>query len=325
MKQNIMKKFLILLTSIALLSSLYGCSGSAAEQTVASATAAETAPASEGSAFSRKLQLTAEPTGEIGFIPVPREQLGKAKTDLVYANLSEVKITLDGKTEPLEDAIRTGKITGAEIFAYARMDAENGFCTESFSSVHGQAHFIYAYPECALEIAYDVFESPDGKQTLINEIAVWDTDESLSTSDHVYVDESNKWGYFLDREDWGLEFTVKAVTPESLTVTYTQKQAQELGELSIDSYMMYSFVEGAQDEFVAQSGREALGLPIAITSDDYGEITIDWSETAGKLEPGNYYLMLTVTDNYDPEKVPQLVVKYHNRQSYHIEFTVEPG
>ena len=155
-----MKKFLILLTSIALLCSLCGCTSSVNKETTVPL---ETVPATEASASGQKLQLTVEPTGEIGFTRVPAEQLGKEKVDLAYARLSGVNITLGGNTEPLADAIGSGKITGAEIFAYARMDAENGFCEESYSSDIGLTHFVYAYPDCALEIAYDVLESPDGR------------------------------------------------------------------------------------------------------------------------------------------------------------------
>ena len=138
------------------------------------------------------------------------------------------------------------------------------------------------------------------------------------------MDESSRWGYFLDREDWGLEFTVKTVTPESLTVTYTQKQAQELGELTCEDYIMFAEVEGARDEFVTQTGRDAPGFPIAITSDGSGEITFDWSETAGKLDSGTYYVRIGIRDNYDPEKVPANVTKRYSKQSYCVEFTVEP-
>lgn len=316
-----MKRTLSLVVSIALLCSLCGCTSSVNKETTVPL---ETVPATEASASGQKLQLTVEPTGEIGFTRVPAEQLGKEKVDLAYARLSGVNITLDKKTEPLADAIGSGKITGAEIFAYARMDAENGFCEESYSSDIGLTHFVYAYPDCALEIAYDVLESPDGRQTLINEITIWDTAEHISSSDHFYVDESSRWGYFLDREDWGLEFTVKAVTPESLTVTYTQKQAQELDELTCEDYIMFAEVEGARDEFVTQTGRDAPGFPIAITSDGSGEITFDWSETAGKLNPGTYYVRIGIRDNYDPEKVPANVTKRYSKQSYCVEFTVEP-
>lgn len=318
-----MKKFLILLTSIALLCSLCGCTSSAKEEATAPH---ETAPASEASAAVRKLQLTVEPTGEVGFTRVPAEQLGKENMDLAYARLSGVNITLGGKTEPLADAIGSGKITGAEIFAYARMDAENGFCEESYSSDDGLTHFVYAYPDCALEIAYDVLESPDGRQTLINEITIWDTAEHISSSDHFYVDESSRWGYFLDREDWGLEFTVKAVTPESLTVTYTQKQSQELGELTCEGYMMFVETEDENtlDEFVTQAVWHEPEEAIAITSDGSDEITFDWSETAGKLNPGTYYVRIGIRDNYDPEKVPANVTKRYSKQSYCVEFTVEP-
>ena len=301
-----MKKFLILLTSIALLCSLCGCTGSASKES------------------GQKLKFSVVPTEEIGFIKIPDEKKGSEKAELVYQNLSEVNITLSGKTEPLEDAIRTGKITGAEIFAYARMDAEAGYCKEGYTSEQGLTRFVYTYPEYALEMVYDIFEGSEGKNVLINEITVADSTQSLFDSDHFYVDESSRWGYFLDREDWGLEFTVKAVTPESLTVTYTQKQAQELDELTCEDYIMFAEVEGARDEFVTQTGRDAPGFPIAITSDGSGEITFDWSKMAGKLNPGTYYVRIGIRDNYDPEKVPANVTKRYSKQSYCVEFTVEP-
>lgn len=301
-----MKKFLIFLTSIALLCSLCGCADSAAEVS------------------GQKLKFSVVPTEEIGFIKIPDEEKGSEKAELVYQNLSEVNITLSGKTEPLEDAIRTGKITGAEIFAYARMDAEAGYCKEGYTSEQGLTRFVYTYPEYALEMVYDIFEGSEGKNVLINEITVADSTQSLFDSDSFYVDESSRWGYFLDREDWGLEFTVKAVTPESLTVTYTQKQAQELDELTCEDYIMFAEVEGARDEFVTQTGRDAPGFPIAITSDGSGEITFDWSETAGKLDSGTYYVRIGIRDNYDPEKVPANVTKRYSKQSYCVEFTVEP-
>ena len=301
-----MKKFLILLTSIALLCSLYGCTGSASKES------------------GQKLKFSVVPTEEIGFIKIPDEKKGSEKAELVYQNLSEVNITLSGKTEPLADAIGSGKITGAEIFAYARMDAEAGYCKEGYTSEQGLTRFVYTYPEYALEMVYDIFEGSEGKNVLINEITVADSTQSLFDSDSFYVDESSRWGYFLDREDWGLEFTVKAVTPESLTVTYTQKQAQELDELTCEDYIMFAEVEGARDEFVTQTGRDAPGFPIAITSDGSGEITFDWSETAGKLNPGTYYVRIGIRDNYDPEKVPANVTKRYSKQSYCVEFTVEP-
>ena len=301
-----MKKFLILLTSIALLCSLCGCTGSASKES------------------GQKLKFSVVPTEEIGFIKIPDEKKGSEKAELVYQNLSEVNITLAGKTEPLADAIGSGKITGAEIFAYARMDAEAGYCKEGYTSEQGLTRFVYTYPEYALEMVYDIFEGSEGKNVLINEITVADSTQSLFDSDSFYVDESSRWGYFLDREDWGLEFTVKTVTPESLTVTYTQKQTQELGELTCEDYIMFAEVEGARDEFVTQTGRDAPGFPIAITSDGSGEITFDWSKMAGKLNPGTYYVRIGLRDNYDPEKVPTNVTKRYSKQSYCVEFTVEP-
>jgi len=47
-----------------------------------------------------------------------------------------------GSSIKLEDAIRAGDISLAEIFAYARTDAENGFCEVSIRSKNGLSSFL---------------------------------------------------------------------------------------------------------------------------------------------------------------------------------------
>ena len=328
-----MKRTLSLVVSIALLCSLCGCTSSVNKETTVPL---ETVPATEASASGQKLQLTVEPTGEIGFTRVPAEQLGKEKVDLAYARLSGVNITLGGKTEPLADAIRTGKITGAEIFAYARMDAENGFCEESYSSDIGLTHFVYAYPDCALEIAYDVLESPDGRQTLINEITIWDAAEHISSSDHFYVDESSRWGYFLDREDWGLTFTVTQLSASGATVECAQSGGQQFGKLNVagpmlsrknpdtqdweqvepldestsaDIYKAYSEITPKPENFLNMGGAK--------------ELTYDLEAMFGRLTAGEYKISLKIIDCYDEADVPPLSRNFYDVQWYTVkEFTV---
>lgn len=270
----------------------------------------------------RKLKLSAVIDKEADFTAFHKDDLdGKTKGDLIYLDVTNVRVQIDGNDTLLEDAVRSSKITTAEIFAYARMDAQNGICQEKYTSDHGVTIFRYIYPEFELNITYDVFETPDGKQTLIEELII----SSLENHDlaHYYVDESSEYGYFLDREDWGLTFTVSSVSPSRITVDYTQCQGQEVGELTLESYMLYSIQEDGTSDYLARSWQDTEGLPAAIQSDGTGQFTLDWSATAGTLEPGEYYLSISVTDNYDEADLHPLMVNYYDTQSYHIVFTVE--
>ena len=56
-------------------------------------------------------------------------------------NLAEVNIRMSGQDISLPEVIRTGVLTVPEIFAFAQIDAQNGFCKESFVSEHGLSHF----------------------------------------------------------------------------------------------------------------------------------------------------------------------------------------
>lgn len=109
-------------------------------------------------------------------------------------------------------------------------------------------------------------------------------------------------------------------------MNYTQQQSQEVGELTLDSYMLFP-MDGEADpdrgpNYVVMSRMDTPGLPISLSSDGSGQFTIDWGDTAGALEPGEYYLKVSVSDNFDPAQVHPLIEKFHDKQSYHIVFTV---
>ena len=220
--------------------------------------------------------------------------------------------------------VNSRMLTVPELFAFARMDAQNGFCQESYISEHGLTHFCYAYPECELWIAYDVYETPDGGQTLINEIYIYNIDNSQKPLDITYVDEDNEWGYFLDREDWGLTFAVISASPTQITVNYSQQQGQEIGELSVTDFSLYSrSAPGTLDTYLGQFNFAREGHPISIQSDGSSQITFDWTDIAGALEPGEYYIKAIVVDTYDESAVHPLMDNFYDKQSYHIVFSVE--
>lgn len=296
-----------------------------AESTVDSSTSSD--PTTPSDSLAQRLQFSVVEAEEPGhYTMFSKEELGgNTNADILYSGLTEVNIIWNGEKLPLASAIRDGQLTVPEIFALARIDAGNGFCQETYDSEHGLTHFVYTYPECELHMAYDVYETPNGKQTLIEEIHIYDiTDDYRSIGPYYYVDEESEWGYFLDREDWGLTFAVSNVSPTQITVNYTQQQAQEVGELIAEKYMLCRRTSGSESDVIAvswQKGTEELSVPIQ--SDGSGQITIDWFDLVGALEPGEYYLRFTVFDRYDESELHPLIVKYHDGQGYCIPFSIE--
>lgn len=268
----------------------------------------------------QKLQFSVVEAEEPGFTLVSREDLGgKEDVELSYGDLSEVNVTLDGETISLAEAIREDALTVPELFAYARMDAQNGFCWESYTSENGLSHFRYTYPECEMWITYDVYETPNGGQNLINEICIYSITDSARSVSFFYVDEESEWGYFLDREDWGLTLEASDVTPTGMTVSYTHNAAQEIGTLTLDSYSLYARKDDGTAEYLGKGELDTVSIP----EDGSGQITLDWSGVFGPLEPGAYYVKLSVVDNYDESQVHPLMANFYDRQSYHIAFTIE--
>lgn len=310
---------------VLILVALSGCAGNQEEAKSNDKTASTTAVVAATTAENTQmLNFCVEESEELGFTCISPDELG-AENDvsMVYGSLTEVDLTWDGEIISLPQAIREERLTVPELFAFARMDAQNGFCQESYTSEHGLTHFCYAYPECELWLAYDVYETPDGGQTLINEVHIYNIDNSQKPLDITYVDEDNEWGYFLDREDWGLTFEVISASPTQITVNYSQQQGQEIGELSVTDFSLYSrSAPGTLDTYLGQFSFAREGRPIPIQTDGSGQITFDWTDIAGALEPGEYYIKATVVDTYDESAVHPLMDNFYDRQSYHIVFSV---
>lgn len=319
-----MRKHQRIAVLIALILVLSGCAGktgiSTASSEMTSAVHTTTNP-------QPRMQFYVAASENPGYTVISQEELG-GNTDayLAYCNLVEVNIFLDGEYLPLAEAIRRGNITVPEIFAFARMDSQNGFCEESYQSEHGLAHFSYTYPECELQLAYDVLETPSNDQQLIEEIYICAGPDNWRNQSHFYVDESSEWGYFVDREDWGLDFEVFSAAPTQIVLDVTQQGGQQMGELVIESYSLYSQDKNIEADKksgpIGQAWTDAEGLPIPILMDAAGQITIDWTSVAGTLNAGNYYVKLTVSDIYDQSKVHPLMMNYYDKQSYNIAFAV---
>lgn len=300
-----MKRYLFLITAFFLF--LSGCS---------------TAPIEESTVQSeQKLIFSVVPAERASFLS--KDVFGDKTTAVVYSDFSEINLLMDGMQVPFTEAIRDDRITVPEIFAYARLDARKGFCQESHRSVNGLTHFVYSYPECVLRIAYDIYETPDGKQHLMEELYFIDTVEHAENFNEVYTDEVT--GQILAREDWGLSFEAAEASPTQITVNYSQQGGQQIGTLSLFDYYIYrdSAEIDISEDFVGWGERETGGLPASIVMGSSGQFTLTFPDTVGTLEPGDYALLASVEDIYDQSDVHPLMVNFADKQSYKIKFTVQ--
>lgn len=232
--------------------------------------------------------------------------------DVKYHNLSNVEIELDGTVMPLEDALLDGKISVPQLAAWARMDANDKFCTQIAESKNGITQFVYGYyNQFDFRVVYDILEAPDGEQHLIQTADFFPSCRCPGISSFIFTDED---GLPLTRENWGLTFKVVEATPSGITFQATQFGGQQLGELHIIRYSLSSKTEEKDVGYEDQD--------VILEKDSTTSVTWDWSETFGELSSGTYILSFTVCDRFDKEQVHPLMRDFHDVQSYGFEFII---
>ncbi len=268
----------------------------------------------------RRLLISAATDIDAGFTTIKAEDLGgNFEEDIAYSYLSDVNITIGKSVYPLEAAIRDGLITVEEIFAYARIDARNDICRETYFTYHGLTKFIYHYPEFDIQITYDVFDAPNGKQYLINDLLIC---QSGSSPGFGYKDDEA--GESIAREDWGIEFEVKEANATSLTLRMRQYGGQQIGQLCLDRYGLYH-TENKQERIKKLDGtKESVSIAQAIPLQMNGtsEITLNWEMDYGVLSSGNYTMYLYIQDIFDAEDVHPLMEDFSDNQIYWIDFAI---
>lgn len=262
----------------------------------------------------QRLHITARyQKGPEGYAYFTSEELGGNLGDsLEYMRLTDVNITLEESVYPLEDAIKNGLLSVEEIFAYARLDARNGFCNETHKTKNGLTHFTYHYEGIDLCLVYDVYETPSGQPHLINDIGVYHDGTEVY---HMYTDD--KTGERLDYEDWGLNFTVSDISPTGVTILCQQSGGQQIGTLCIDNAWHMIEVEEKSPTAEVQPSPE---IPLAMEGES--TFSLDWTEKYGALPSGNYELVLCVNDHFDESQVHPLMKDFQQRQYYSIELTL---
>lgn len=251
-----------------------------------------------------------------------QELSDRGDSTIQYSGVTNVRIQLDGETMKLEDAIRESRITVDELCAYARLDAADGICRESFITEHSLTQFIYRYDTFELVFVYDVYETPDGKQHLIKSLTICEPD-GHKTSSPSYMDDTAEYPTSLDREDWGLTLTAVEATGTQLTIQTNQSGGQHFGDLVTEGYDIY--FQDTGDRIVPPRGYytpEDFEPTHTILQNGESSFTIDWTNVHGELPSGSYVLKLWINDVYDPSTVHPLADNFHDSQSYYIEFTI---
>lgn len=317
------QRIIIFILTAALFIMLSACYGEPQDEILPTFTA----PAEEINAMSpanQRLLISVETDTDMDFLTISSEQLGgNYNHDITYHQLSNVSVDIGGIPCKLEDAIRDDLITVEEMIAYARIDARNGLCKETHSSKNGLSRFVYTYSDFEIEVTYDIYETPDGKQHLIQDIGFYPPHGSKNVS-HSYIDDSSPYGYSIAREDWGIDFEITDVAKTGLILAYSQSGGQQIGQLSLQYYTVYS-EDGLVPELDSADDTPVLERqPVAdIQMDSTGEIMLNWGDLYGELPAGEYALHLYLYDIYDDSQVHPLMQNFTDNQRYTLTFVVE--
>lgn len=276
----------------------------------------ETASPPSAQADSYQLNMSAVRDGSSSFFS--EEELGDHfKGKLSYYGVTDVSVNINGETIPLETALKNRQITSEELFQLARADAAIGNCTEFYTSNLGLSRFFYSYPGFELMLTYDVLETASGERQLVNEVAVcsWNYHKNaekdllrskITSPDSIY------------REDWGITFEVEGASPTRIELSCTQEDGQQIGELRVFDYSIWSNAVGGVE---AKSDPSEF-IPFVISRNSKSEHTVDLSQKYDALPTGSYQLILYIEDIYDGSQVHPLTKNYTDKQEFLIHFDI---
>lgn len=330
MKNTMFHKFFCTVLTFMLVISvvLCGCGGgnnaSSAESTAAAENA--TAPTIESDGISDRhlpIRLSTALEEDFYYRHFTSAELNESFTEgLNYLNVTDVTIEINGEERKLEEAFRDGLLTTEDIFYFARKDAADGICQETYKSLHGLTNYTYLYPEYELLLIYDVQECPDGQQRLISFMEFSPAD---STTSRCLYFKSGENGVYAE-EDWGLSFEVESVSPTGIHIICTQAKGQQIGYINLMGYLL-----DIEDGYVSSMEGISLGSncvqappfdDMLINMDGTTDIILDWSSYCGELPSGDYFLLLDFEDIYDESQVHPLMVNYYDLLGCRVDFTV---
>lgn len=268
----------------------------------------------------RMLTISAKECNESTVIAID-EPDNKYSNYIYCSGLTEVTVQICNKTIALEDAIQSGQISLAEIFAYARIDAISGICKETFETENGLTEFTYQYPEYKIKLIYDVYETPDGKSHLISYAHLLKL-RIFSEFPNFTADNNVPWQY-IDREDWGLTLDVASASSSGLNIRTTQSGGQQIGYLRITKLRSIYDADSLETIIpIKEASREDNNLQQDIAMGGDGTLSLDWTELYGELPSGSYIIRIEISDIYEQAQMHPLMNNYYDVQTYELTFTI---
>lgn len=273
-----------------------------------------TAEATVPEKTSLRIAVTPEYGSGCTKIPLPQSKF----KEVTLWDIADITIDIDGTTRKLADALQDGSVTVDRLIADARQDADQGYCHEKAVSKNGLTEFTYYYGDFRLHYVYDIYETPDGKQHLIADFSIIESHSDVVSYRYSYDENGN----CIDFEDWGLTFTVSQAD-DVITVVCTQSGGQQFGNLQFSEAFLEKKNPSTQQWESLEDNFTPGCIGTALTMGGTTELTFDVMEKGKPLPAGDYSLAMQFTDCYDPEEIPSLMRKYHDRQWYTVEFTIQ--
>lgn len=273
-----------------------------------------TAEATVPEQASLRIAVTPEYGSGCTKIPLPQSKF----KEVTLWDIADITIDIDGTTRKLADALQDGSVTVEQLIADARQDADQGYCREKAASKNGLTEFTYYYGDFRLHYVYDIYETPDGKQHLIADFSIIDSRSDVVSYRYSYDENGN----CIDFEDWGLTFTISQAG-DVITVVCTQSGGQQFGNLQFSEAFLEKKNPATQQWESLEDNFTYDCIGTALTMGGTTELTFDVMEKGKPLPAGDYSLAMQFTDCYDPEEIPSLMRKYHDRQWYTVEFTIQ--
>lgn len=274
-----------------------------------------TAAATVPEKASLRIAVTPEYGSGCTKIPLPQSKF----KEVTLWDIADITIDIDGTTRKLADALQDGSVTVDRLIADARQDADQGYCHEKAVSKNGLTEFTYYYGDFRLHYVYDIYETPDGKQHLIADFSIIESHSDVVSYRYSYDENGN----CIDFEDWGLTFTVSQAD-DVITVVCAQSGGQQFGNLQFSEAFLEKKNPTTQEWESLEDNFTYDRIGTALTMGGTTELTFDVAEKGKPLPAGDYSLAMQFTDCYDPEEIPSLMRKYHDRQWYTVEFTIQP-
>lgn len=238
-----------------------------------------------------------------------------------YHGLSEVNLTVGNKIIPLENAIYNGDITVEEIIAQVRTDSQRGQCQESYTSELGLTQFKYRYSDFEIFYTDDVFEAPNGKQYLIQDLKFSQPSTlERNAPSLLYTDESGN-SISLTREDWGITFEIVKAHTSGFHLNVTQTNGQHFGELVISDVSIFR-IQDASKELIYAPDLLDENNPLIISGNASSQYIFDFTQHDFLLSKGTYLALILVNDNFDSSEMHDFLSDYTTSQYYCVTFTI---